>query len=190
MSSSDFCTAFAGEHLLAHGPLSAVVLKAKSSIEAGANVLVFDDRTGRLIDLDLRDHADPVAEQVTTDAQAEAPPAHRTRGRPKLGVVPREVTLLPRHWEWLASQPGGASVALRRLVEEARRAGGEADRRRQGQESAYRFMTAMAGDRPNYEEAMRALFAGDLAKVEELTQDWPQDIADHSLALARGLEPT
>lgn len=190
MSSPDFCTAFAGEHLLAHGPLSAVVLKVKPLIEAGTNVLVFDDRTGRLIDLDLRDNADQIGEQVTADAPTEAPPAHRTRGRPKLGVVPREVTLLPRHWEWLASQPGGASVALRRLVEEARRAGGEADRRRQGQESAYRFMTAMAGDRPHYEEAMRALFAGDLSKVEVLTQDWPHDIAAHALELARGPEPT
>lgn len=189
MSSLDFCTAFAGENLLARGPLSVVTPKVKSSVAAGANVLVFDDETGRLVDIDPRDHAGQGVEQLAENTQADTVPTHRTRGRPKLGVVPREVTLLPRHWEWLAAQPGGASVALRRLVEEARRTGAEADRRRQGQESAYRFLTAMAGDRQNYEEAMRALFAGDLDKVEALTKGWPRDIAAHALALARGVEP-
>ena len=93
-----------------------------------------------------------------------APPRHPCRADaagPKLGVVAREVTLLPRHWQWLGSQPGGASVAIRKLVEAARRANQEVDQRRQTQEAAYHFMSAMAGNLPNFEEASRALFAND-----------------------------
>jgi hypothetical protein len=187
MTDPQSCTAFSGESLLAHGPLATVTLKVKPMIEAGGNVLVFDDRTGRLIDLDLRGTPEPAP--CAPGAAAPEPAAGpRTRGRPKLGVVAREVTLLPRHWEWLSAQPGGASVALRKLVDEARRANSEAGQRRQHQESAYRFMTAMAGDRPHYEEAMRALFAGDLDRVETLTAEWPRDISRHAIALARGLE--
>ncbi len=82
----------------------------------------------------------------TTNQPAEP----RGRGRPKLGVVAREVTLLPRHWDWLNAQPGGASVALRKLVEQARRANGDADRARAAREAAYHFMSAMAGDLPAF----------------------------------------
>jgi hypothetical protein len=114
-------------------------------------------------------------------AEAEAP---RGPGRPKLGVVAREVTLLPRHWEWLNRQRGGASVALRRLVDEARHADGGADRRRAAQEAAYRFMSAMAGNREHFEEATRALFAGDAARFTHLIATWPKDIRDHTQKLA------
>ncbi|WP_107313666.1 DUF2239 family protein, partial [Burkholderia metallica] len=110
----------------------------------------------------------------------------RGRGRPKLGVVSREVTLLPRHWEWLAAQPGGASVALRKLVEDARRTHAAADRLRDAQTRAYHFMSAMAGDLPGFEEAARALYANDPARLAELVAGWPEDVRDHALALARG----
>jgi hypothetical protein len=111
-----------------------------------------------------------------------APP--RRRGRPSLGVVAREVTLLPRHWEWLSSQPGGASVALRKLVEDARRANEGRDRVRLARESAYRFMMAMAGNEPGYEEALRALFSGEYGRLEGLTAGWPEDVRAHALRLA------
>ncbi|MEC4600231.1 DUF2239 family protein, partial [Burkholderia vietnamiensis] len=107
-------------------------------------------------------------------------------GRPKLGVVSREVTLLPRHWDWLAAQPGGASVALRKLVEDARRTHAAADRRRDAQARAYHFMSALAGDLPGFEEAVRALYANDLARMGELIAGWPADVSAHVLALARG----
>ena len=107
--------------------------------------------------------------------------APRGPGRPKLGVVAREITLLPRHWEWLAQQPGGASVAIRRLVEQARRSGEDKDRMRQAREAAYRFMSAMAGNKPHYEDAIRALFAGDPARFEELIAGWPADVRDHAV---------
>src|SRR5690606_37999937 len=126
----------------------------------------------------LRRLAEPVA------AEAPRPAAPRGPGRPKLGVVAREVTLLPRHWDWLAAQPGGASVALRRLVDEARRAAVDGDRRRAAQEAAYRFMQAMAGNEAGYEEAARALFAGDIARFEEHSLHWPDDVRDHAALLA------
>jgi hypothetical protein len=113
-----------------------------------------------------------------------APPGPRGPGRPRLGVVAREVTLLPRHWEWLARQSGGASVALRKLVDEARRTGEDRDRVRQGQEAAYRFMSAMAGNKANYEDAIRALFAGEAARFENLIAEWPADVRSHASKLA------
>ena len=131
-----------------------------------ASILVFDGRTSAPIDLDFRGSVDDVLARLPATPPASrrigaAPPAPRGPGRPKLGVVAREITLLPRHWDWLAQQPGGASVAIRRLVEQARRAGDDRDRPRQAQEAAYRFMSAMAGNKPHYEEAIRALFAAD-----------------------------
>jgi hypothetical protein len=113
-----------------------------------------------------------------------APAEPRGRGRPKLGVVSREVTLLPRHWEWLNAQPGGASVALRKLVDEARRASGDKDRERQARDAAYHFMSTMAGNLPQFEEASRALFAGDRRRFTALIADWPPDIRDHIVKLA------
>ena len=111
-------------------------------------------------------------------------PAPRGPGRPKLGVVAREITLLPRHWEWLARQPGGASVALRKLVDEARRANKDKDRVRQAQETAYRFIAAIGENKPHYEEVARALFAGDAGRFETWTTSWPADVRDHARALA------
>jgi hypothetical protein len=108
----------------------------------------------------------------------------RGRGRPKLGVVPREVTLLPRHWEWLGAQPGGASVALRKLVDTARAAHVGLDRRRAAQKAAYQFMTAMAGNAGGYEDALRALYAADRGRFEQQTASWPADIRAYTLTLA------
>lgn len=207
----DSYTAFSGHRRIASGPLQAVALVVKQSTETGAAgpVLLFDNATGRSVDIDTRGSEDEVvtrlSQRATTSVLAEAgrferpqQPAPdpvgtgarvsepRGRGRPKLGVVPREVTLLPRHWEWLATQPGGASVALRKLVEEARRTHAEKDRRSKAQERAYHFMSAMAGDMPGFEEATRALFANDQQRFRELVAAWPDDVRDHAIALAFG----
>ena len=142
---------------------------------------MFNDGTGRPIDFDLRGEDREVAARL---APPETPaPTPRGRGRPRLGVVAREVALLPRHWEWLSAQPGGASVALRKLVEEARRAGGAKDRERQARDAAYHFMSVMAGNLPNFEEATRALFADDRRRFTALIADWPADIRDHVVKL-------
>ena len=191
------CTAFADQRLLAAGELRHVALKAKQAFDAapGSAVRVFDDCDGSLLELPL-DQAMPdllqqlaagVAAAATEDEADNAQPADapRGRGRPRLGVVAREVTLLPRQWRWLAAQPGGASVALRRLVDAARRAGAGGDRVRAAQEAAYRFATAMVGDAPGYVPAMRALFAGDAGGFEQAAAAWPPDVREHAAWLAR-----
>src|SRR6266403_1553608 len=169
------CIAFEGDRCIATGDLRDVARAAKQTLDRrkDASVLVFDGMTGGPIDLDFRGTVDDTAA-----------PAPRGPGRPKLGVVAREVTLLPRHWEWLAQQSGGASVALRRLVEEARRANRDKDRVRHAQEAAYRFIAAMAGNKPHYEEVARALFAGDAERFEAWTGSWPADVRDHARRLA------
>ena len=188
-------TAFLGPNRLASGPLADVaiaVLKA-SKLAAAPPILIFDDASGRQIDLDLRGTEREIAARLPQPAPgSEAPMDHsaapepRGRGRPKLGVVAREVTLLPRHWDWLATQSGGASVALRKLVEEARRSGGNRDRSRAARDAAYHFMSAMAGNLPGFEEAARALFADDRERFAGLIAGWPDDIRDHAARLAFG----
>lgn len=179
--------AFAGPRRLALGPLADVAAAVRRALDAGedAPVLAFDAVTSRPVEFDLRGTEAEVRARLAAPARpSEDEPAPR-RGRPKLGVTAREVTLLPRHWDWLAAQRGGASATLRRLVEDARRASPAADVRRQGQEAAYRFITAMAGDAPGYEEATRALFAGDAGRFAAETQGWPADVRAHALALAQ-----
>jgi hypothetical protein len=151
--------------------------------------LVFDDADGRTVELDLRGTPAQAAARVAhlpSPTPAPTPAPVRTRGRPQLGVIAREVTLLPRHWDWLALQPGGASVALRKLIEEARKAGGKGDARRAAQERAYRFLSIAAGNLPDYEEALRALFAASREGFEEHTAAWPQDIRNYALFLSQG----
>lgn len=160
----------------------ALELKRLIDRDAQAQVLVFDDATSELIELDLRGSLEDVASRLPA---AEIP---RGPGRPKLGVVAREVTLLPRHWEWLAGQPGGASVAIRKLVERARTADAGSDRRRRAQESAYRFLSAMAGNEPGFEEAARALFAGRRNDVEANMTGWPPDVREHAKKLMEAIE--
>jgi hypothetical protein len=180
------CTAFEGARRIASGPLADVALAVKRVADSGstAPVLVFDDATSLLVEFDLRGSEAEVLARFPATADAPAEEAPRGPGRPRLGVVAREVTLLPRHWDWLAQQPGGASVTLRRLVDEARRSGEGRDRQRQAQDAAYRFMRAMAGDRPGFEDASRALFAQDGARFQALAAFWPDDIRDHALRLA------
>jgi hypothetical protein len=185
-------TAFEGERRLASGPLDEVALAIKhAGPQAVAPIVIFDDLTGRSLDLDLRGSDADVLARLARDSEpgktsdAAAPTSEpRGRGRPKLGVVAREVTLLPRHWEWLNAQPGGASVALRKLVEQARRASGDADRARAAREAAYHFMSAMAGNLPGFEEATRALFADDRRRMAGHIATWPADIRDHVVKLA------
>jgi len=180
-------TAFAGRRKLAAGPLAEVALAVKAAERGGSDtLLVFDDADGRVIDLDLRGSDAEVAARLAPAPLDAAPEAPRGRGRPRLGVTAREITLLPRHWEWLAAQPGGASAALRRLVEEARRANAPRDQARAARDAAYRFMSAMAGDLPGYEEAIRALFAGDREAFAARSRDWPQDVRDYAARLAFG----
>lgn len=177
-------TAFEGNRRIASGPLALVAPKVQQAMARGTStVLIFDDRTGDQIDFDVSRWSTHAEDRPEATEPAE-PDEWRRPGRPRLGVVPREVTLLPRHWEWLGRQPGGASAALRRLVEQARRLNSSEENIRAAREALYRFMTAMAGDALGYEEAIRALFAGDAARFSSLTTVWPTDVRDHIWRLA------
>jgi len=188
-------TAFDGHRRIASGALPEVALAVRRAQDNLSNgpVLIYDNATGQLVDVDLRGTDSEITARLTPAVPASEPPLPtvepalaRGRGRPKLGVVSREVTLLPRHWEWLAQQPGGASVALRKLVDEARRADAGTTQRRQQQEAAYRFMSSIAGDLPGFEEATRALFAQDQAQFLQHSSAWPQDVRDHAKQMAFG----
>lgn len=187
------CIAFVGTTALAQGGPAAVARAAKAWLDGGGveTLLVLDADDSQPIELDLRGGVDDVLRRVTGPASTmagTAPPetddAPRQRGRPKLGVTAREVTLLPRHWEWLNAQPGGASVTLRKLVERARQSSAGRDALRQAQESAYRFMSTLCGDLPGFEEATRALFAAERARFDTETATWPRDVRDHLHRLA------
>jgi uncharacterized protein len=178
------CTAFKGARCIAAGELADVALKAKAAVDQGEQVMIFDDATSESIEVDFRGSAEDVLQRLAQADGNQAVEGPRGPGRPKLGVVAREITLLPRHWDWLSAQPGGASVALRKLVEEARRANGGKDRVRQSQEAAYRFMSVMAGNRPGFEEATRALFAGHRDRFDQLIAPWPKDVRHHARKLA------
>ncbi|TRM51618.1 DUF2239 family protein [Achromobacter sp. LC458] len=193
-------TAFEGYRILAAGPLADVALAVKRAMDADAAqaLLVYQDGSGTQTDLNLSGSDAQVADRYRSPAGAApagAPPesneisdsaalAPRGRGRPKLGVVAREVTLLPRHWEWLGAQPGGASVALRKLVEQARRDNDAQGRQRQRQEAAYRFMSGMAGNLPGFEEATRALYADDRDRYAQCVAAWPEDVRGYAMGLA------
>ena len=205
------CTAFAGSKIIATGELKHVAQITKKTIDGGEKdfVLIFDDITAQPIEIDFRGTAKDVIARIEVsdvqspssagkhsnldakgdveakdDVDAKADEAARGPGRPKLGVVAREVTLLPRHWDWLNSQPGGASVALRKLVEEARHANSGKDMVRRSQEAAYRFMSAMAGNLPGFEESARALFAGNETMFCSIVKDWPEDVGRYAQKLA------
>ena len=189
------CTAFKDNQRVAAGNLLQVASKVKEIIEQDelASILIFDDVTSELVELDFRGTVREVLERLEKSTAIMEPAKalsdadvrpQRGPGRPKLGVVAREVTLLPRHWDWLNSQSGGASVALRKLVEEARRVNSDKDKVRQAKEVTYRFMSAMAGNFPGFEEATRALFADDAGRFNNLVAAWPVDIRDHVRKLA------
>ena len=181
------CTSFEGDRRIASGELTHVIAETKRVVEQNGNlpILIFNNASSESIEVDFRGTLDDVLSRLITPAIAgeEMP---RGRGRPKLGVVAREVTLLPRHWEWINVQPGGASVALRKLVEKARTANEDKDRIRKGQEVCYRFMSAMAGDKPGFEEASRALFAGNAERFNECIAPWPEGVREHVRMLAAG----
>jgi hypothetical protein len=188
-SASSSCTAFDGGRRVASGSYLDVALALRAytgGAHPEAPLLVFDDATGSQIDFDLRGSDADVAARLARQLPAGTEERPRAPGRPKLGVVAREVTLLPRHWEWLAEQPGGASVTLRRLVEEARRsAPTEKARLRALHERTYRVMSALAGNLPRFEEAARALFADDMPRFEQLIARWPRDVQKHLVRLSK-----
>jgi hypothetical protein len=179
--------AFDGDHCIASGNIVDVAAQVKQTLSAQpqSQVLLFDLESSRHVEIDFRGSVADVTARLKTSLSPESAP--RGPGRPKLGVVAREVTLLPRHWEWLAAQPGGASVTLRKLIEDTRRKTSAKDDARERQESVHRFLSAMAGDKPHYEDVLRALYASDGARFHALIADWPLDVRRHVERLASDL---
>jgi hypothetical protein len=172
---------FAAERRIAAGSLTEILPLAKAFLDSARDprVLIFEDLTGQQVDFDF---SGTLADVLQRAAPVSPVTPERTGpGRPKLGVVSREVSLLPRHWEWLAGEPQGISAALRRLVDEARKKNPGEQRARQAREAVSKFLTAMAGNLEHFEEATRALFAKDEARFAELTRAWPVDIRAHAL---------
>ncbi len=180
---SSSCTAFLGVRRVAFGSYDEVARSLAALDLSAGGLLVFDDATGAQVDHPWPPglHTTPAEAGTSPGTVAAAPQV----GRPRMGVVAREVTLLPRHWEWLSQQPGGASAALRRLVEEARRTHATRDGERQARERAYRFMSAIAGGFEGFEEASRALFAHDAEAFALRIAAWPPDVQAHLAWLAR-----
>ncbi|MDX1932028.1 MAG: DUF2239 family protein [Capsulimonadales bacterium] len=182
METHNLFVAFAGSDRIARGNLAEVTrLVREFDLGDRTDILIFDARTARRVEADLRTF--PAVSETRPMEEMEEPVPQRP-DRPRPGVVPGEVTLLPRHWEWLDRQPGGASVALRRLVDEARKANAEKDRIREAQEAAYRFMATLAGNEPGFEEASRALFASNKERFAERIAAWPPDVRDFTMQLA------
>jgi hypothetical protein len=179
-------TAFEGFHKLISSDLEKVLLTVKKRLKThrDASILIFSDSTGKQMDFDLSGTEAEVIERHKVYT-AKSAPAKTTVGRPKLGVVPREISLLPTHWEWLNNQAGGASSTLRHLIDDKIKLGSSDKLKvKRAQEVTYKFLSAIAGDLPHFEETLRYLYRSDRKKFVELTSDWNQDIVDHALSLA------
>lgn len=187
-------TAFSGTSRLASGTLADAARAVVRAMHARDNgpLLIFDDVTGRVVDIDWRGSEDEVADRYVLPAAPppEPPAPPRGPGRPRLGVVAREVTLLPAQWDWLALQPGGASVTLRKLVDQARRERAGTDAARVTRENTYRFLHAVGGNLPDFEGVSRALFNGDEHALRTLLNTWPTDVRDHALMMMAAATPS
>lgn len=180
-------TAFDGFKVIAQGNLEevALLLKRKIRDQKALSALIFSDLTGRQIDLDLSGTEKQVIDRLKVYSSQE-PQANTGAGRPKLGVIPREISLLPHHWEWLINQDGGSSAVIRNLIDEKIK-NRSSDKIKASQERTYKFLSAIAGNLPNFEEATRYLYRKDKKKFTELISSWPKDIVKHSMALASGV---
>ncbi len=199
MQTSHSFVAFAGSRLVARGPIDSTLAAAKECLDRGLAepLLVFEERTGTQIDFDWRGSVGEVLarldEHPMFGGASRPEKTHNGPGRPKLGVVSREVSLLPRHWEWLEEQSGGISAALRRLVDEARKLHPEREAARRARDAISRIMWAVTGNLPGFEEASRALFAGDAKTFREVIEPWPEDVRgylSHRSSEALTLEPS
>lgn len=184
---SNIYTAFEGTKLLFQGDLSQVVLKVKKHLGSSENstLLIFSDETGKTMDFNFHGSKQDVVKRLETFTTSQEIGPSSGPGRPRLGVVSREVSLLPNHWEWLATQTGGASATLRRLVEEARKKSAQSSSIKQVQERVYRVMSVIMGDYPGYEEALRALYKRDLKAFQIKTEDWPRDVREYLAKISK-----
>lgn len=186
-SQSEDYAVFLGHSLIKKGSIEEVVTAAKSAIdsEVSERIAIFEDSTGRVIDIDYRGTVDDVLDRLKdhpllSDKSEPEVPKRKGPGRPKLGVISKEISLLPRHWQWLGEQKGGASATIRRLVEEAQKLNPERTLATRAQEAAHRFMWDIAGDFKGFEEASRAFYKADFRAFYECISTWPNDVREHA----------
>ncbi len=189
MNAINTYTAFEENKLIFRGALEDIVVKIKRRIGKieNSSILVFSDSTGKSMDFNFQGTEKDVLKRLEIFTSEEGPIGNFGPGRPKLGVISREISLLPRHWEWLATQSGGASSTLRKLVDEAKKKEVGTFTVKQAQERVYKFMSVMAGDLKGYEEALRALYKKDEKKFLAQTEEWPRDVRNHSIELAKSV---
>jgi hypothetical protein len=190
MNTSNTYTAFNNTDLFHQGDLSEVVLKIKDHIGKAENttITVFSDATGKTIDFNFQGTKKDVQKRLDVFVSESSLTNTITGpGRPKLGVISREISLLPTHWEWLSTQPGGASAILRRLVDEARKKSLNTPSIKSIQEKTHRFISAIAGDLEGYEEVLRAMYRKDEDQFLIHMSSWPNDLKTHALFLSKGM---
>ncbi len=178
-------SAFDGHQLLFKGAFSEVVLKIKKRIgkDSNSSILIFSDATGKTMDFNFQGTEKDILKRLEVFVTEKSQPLEGP-GRPRLGVVSREISLLPRHWEWLASQPGGASATLRKFVDAEMRKSSDGPSVQQAQERAYKFMNVMAGDLEGYEDALRALYRKDKKQFTASIKNWAPDVKTYVVELA------
>lgn len=180
--------AFHGTRRVSQGAPLEVAGEAKDYLieNPEASLLIFDAVTSTPAEFDFQGSPRDVIQRLKSEFAQVSDSATKPAGpgRPRLGVTSKEISLLPRQWEWLAEQPGGASATLRKLVDEARKRGEGRDVARRAQDATYKFMNAVAGDLPHYEESLRALYAKNASLFTTLVRTWPADVARHVLQLS------
>lgn len=181
-------TAFNNNEILAQGSLETIALAVRQKVkeDKNASILIFSDLTGRQIDIDISGTEKQVLERLKIYSSNKTPQVSAGAGRPKLGVIPREISLLPHHWEWLINQDGGSSGIIRKLIDDKIKSTSP-DKVKIAQERAYKFLSAIGGNLPNFDEATRYLYRKDKEKFQELTSSWPKGIVKHSMALLGGV---
>lgn len=178
------CIAFSGDIKISSGPILKVAEATKKHLikKPNSDIQIFDHDTGQFLEVDFRGSLSQVVERMKKSFIIETEKI-RGPGRPKLGVVSKEITLLPKHWDWLNLQANGASGSIRKLIDEAMKRNVAKDELKRSQNSVYKFMTIMAGNYPLYEEALRAFYANDNAKFKYIITNWPKDVRDHLLKM-------
>jgi hypothetical protein len=187
MDAQETYTAFEGTTRLFRGTIEQVVLQIKERLGRAENssVLIFSDNTGKTMDFNFQGKVKDVLKRLEIYVSKQNCGPVAGPGRPKLGVISREVSLLPRHWEWLANQSGGASATIRKLIEDAKKRSSAHTSIKHVQERVYRFMSVIAGDMTGYEEALRALYKADRKNFLLHMRDWPTDVRTHVVEMAK-----
>ena len=181
-------SSFTGYRHIASGPLRTVLKETKTFYDSTQtpdernashhpeNLLFFHHGDGRQLDFDLSGSLEDVLSRIQTrePSPVDETPDKPGKGRPRLGVVSKEVTLLPRHWEWLSRQPASASATLRRLVSEA--SSRENTSSKAKAERLGTILWTLAGNLEGFEEASRCLHRLDFEGLFGFSDKWPGDL--------------